>query len=447
MGFQLPKEYSWISMNPDLEKAFSLLYNTERHLNIIGPAGVGKTLLLKIICSDTKVFGNTVVLSSTGIAAVNASSEGIKGSTIHSFLKLKPQTIYGSNSIRLHEELYETINTVNTILIDEISMVNASLFDFIIENIMLYRAKQMQDLPRIILFGDILQLPPVIDSSNDEIKKYFNILYNNNVMYFNSNSFYDLGFETIHLNTIYRQSDESFQNILNRVRQATHTINDINELNSYVIPEDVYFDKHEMFLYFNTTNKRVDEINQIELEVNENPQKDFHATLSGNCDEALLKHLPMTVSVKKELQVMCTRNDPNGIFKNGTLGIVEDFTDETVQVRTKNNIITVPRVNWELYEYKVKHSSIKEEVEVHPEKVGTFSQIALRGAKSITIHKAQGQTIENAYIDMGWKVFAPALTYVALSRLTSLDGLGLKRRLKMSDIYASKESLDFLAKI
>ncbi len=447
MNFTLPNEYKWISMNPDLEKAFELLYSTQRHLNIIGPAGVGKTLLLKIICSDTRAFGNTVVLSSTGIAAVNASSEGIKGSTIHSFLKLKPQTIYGSSSLRVIPDLYETINNIDTILIDEVSMVNASLFDFIIENILLYRAKQMQDLPRIILFGDILQLPPVIDSNNDEIKKYFHILYNDKVMYFNSNSFYDLGFETIHLNTIYRQSDVSFQNVLNRMRQATHTIQDINMLNDYVIPEDEYFDKHEMFLYFNTTNKRVDEINEIELMVNENPQKDYYAMVSGKFDDALLKHLPMKVSVKKDLQVMCIRNDPNGTFKNGTLGIVEDFTDDFVRIRNKQNqIITVSKLNWELYDYKVD-SSIKEKVEVCTERVGLFNQVAVRGAKSITIHKAQGQTIENAYIDLGWKVFAPALTYVGLSRLTSLDGLGLKRKIKMSDIYASEESLEFLSKI
>jgi ATP-dependent DNA helicase PIF1 len=449
MTFNLPQEYNWISMNPDLEKAFELLYSTNRHLNIIGPAGVGKTLLLKIICSDTKAFGNTVVLSSTGIAAVNASSEGLKGSTIHSFLKLKPQTIYGSNSLHIHKELYEIVNSVDTILIDEVSMINSSLFDFVIETLLLYRSKQMQDLPRIILFGDILQLPPVIDSNNNEIKKYFNMLYNDKVMYFNANSFYDLGFETIHLNTIYRQSDQSFQNILNRIRQATHTIQDINTLNDYVIDEGDFWDRHENFLHIATTNNTVDLLNVGDLHANENQIKHYDAIVSGRFDEALTKHLPLHVSLKKGLQVMCTRNDPSGerSFQNGTIGTIEELYDEYVIISSKGRNINVPRVNWELYDYKVTHDKDKEKTEVHPEKVGTFNQLAVKGARAITVHRAQGQTVETAYIDLGYKVFAPGLTYVALSRVPDCDkGLGLKRKIKMSDIYASREALDFLNK-
>lgn len=506
----LPEKYSFVQRNPEFDKALELIVNSKQHLNIIGPAGVGKTLLLKMVCDKDFLKGNTVVLSSTGIAAVNASSEGIIGSTIHSFFKFKPLTIYSSNMIRIIDDLSEVMNNVDTLIIDEISMVNASLFDFMIETLIRYRSKQMQNIPRIILFGDILQLPPVIDLSNADIKKYFNILYNDKYMYFNSMSFSDLGFQTVHLNTIYRQSDTSFQNILNRIRQATHTQDDLNFLNQYVIPEEDYFDKHELYLSIATTNKTVDLINKSNLDMINSTQKDYHIKMNGSITYEDIKNtgIPQIVSIKKDLQVMCTKNGLG--YSNGTLGRVVSFNNDEVCIITKEGkYLNIPRVDWKIYNYTLssakelkeskeekenrelkeyidyrnntetseekeyrehlegKETPEEKEIREAEEKIkaskfaltkkkgpsitakelGSVSQIALKGASALTAHKTQGQTISDAYIDLENYVFAEGLTYVALSRLKSLDGLGLKRKIRMNDIRASKESLEFLSNL
>jgi len=453
-SISLPAGFEWVQLNPDLEKVLHYLYNTKEHLNIIGPAGTGKSTILKMIASDTKHFGNTVVLASTGVSAVNISSEGIKGSTIHSFFKIPPYTIYSPNNCKTHDDLIPIIRSIDTILIDEISMVNASLFDFIIELLIKYNGTR-KNIPRLILFGDILQLPPVINDNDKSIKEYFNTLYGNNIMYFNSRSFSDFHFKTVHLNTIYRQADTSFQNILNRIRLGTYTDTDLAIINSHVIPEIDFYSENEMFLYLCAYNKKVDEINAMELEINPNIQKDYVANISGIVDSEILNNIPKLVSLKNGLQIMCLRNDNEKRYVNGTMGIVERMYDNYVEVRLPNNdIIEVVRYDWDIYNYTVEHNTTQNvnkvdtnSVSVIPSRVGVINQLAVKGAKAISIHKSQGKTIDTAYIDFGYKAFAPSMVYVGLSRLTSLDGLGLFRKIKKTDIMLNIESLKFLETI
>lgn len=456
MNIILPTGFEWVQLNPDLEKVLHYLYNTKENLNIIGPAGTGKSTILKMIASDTKHFGNIVVLASTGVSAVNISSEGIKGSTIHSFFKIPPYTMYSHNNCKTHEDLIPVIQNIDTILIDEISMVNASLFDFIFELLIAYNLKTGKEtLPRVILFGDILQLPPVINNKDDSVKKYFNILYNDNVMYFNARAFSDYHFKTIHLNTIYRQSDTSFQNILNRIRLGTYTDTDLAIINDHVIPEIDFYSQNEMFLYLCAYNKKVDDINTMELEINPNRQKDYIANISGNIDPEILNTIPKVISLKNGLQIMCLRNDNEKQYVNGTMGIVERMYDNYVEVRLPNNdIIEVVRYDWDIYNYTVEHNTTQNvnkvdtnSVSVIPSRVGVINQLAVKGAKAISIHKSQGKTLDIAYIDFGFKAFAPSMVYVGLSRLTSLEGLGLFRKIKKSDIMLNYEALNFLETI
>jgi len=442
----LPEKYDWVQMNPELETALDLIINSEDHLNILGPAGVGKTVLLKMIC-DNEVLPrkNVVVLSSTGIAAVNASSEGIIGSTIHSFFNLGAYSVYTPGMMRIDNRIYEVVNNIDIIVIDEISMVTSNLLDFVIETLRFYRSKQWKDVPRIILFGDILQLPPVINNKDENIKKFYHELYNDQYMYFNASNFKDLAFKTIHLNTIYRQTDTSFQQVLNRVRQATHTMQDLNMLNQYHIAEEDFFDKHENYLYIATTNATVDKINAIALDVLDTEEKTYNAIITGKINLNDKKMLPTTVRLKKDIQVMCIKNATDGSYKNGTMGKVLSLHDDTVYIKLSNGReLDIPRTDWAEFDYVMEDGDVHN---IKPVQVGNFNQISLKSASAITTHKCQGQTLETAYIDLEQYVFADGLTYVALSRLKSLDGLGLKRKIRMTDIRASKEALDFLSHV
>jgi len=439
----LPSEFSWMELNPDLEKALDLIRNTEDNLNIIGPSGTGKTTLLKLLTHKDFIPGNKVVLSSTGIAAVNASSEGIVGSTVHSFFKFKPLTIYTPNMLHLRNEIAEAINEVDILVIDEISMINASLFDFMIETLLYYRSKQYSNLPRIILFGDILQLPPVIDTKSEGIKKYFDTLYSGNYMYFNSLSFSDYSFRTVHLNTIYRQADSSFQNVLNRIRQGTQTNEDLAMINQYVIEESDFFDKNEMYLYIATTNRKVNEINEINLEVLKGKPYYYRGILSGDFDLSSKPVLQENIMLKEEAQIMCLVNHPFGFYQNGTLARVERCNHDSVDAITnKGKKIHIEKNTWKEYNYKYDSSAKSLDVK----EIGSFIQIGAKPASALSVWKTQGQTLDTAYID--FEHWTPEATcYVALSRLRSLEGLGLKRAITHKDIKVSKESLAFLETI
>lgn len=438
-------------MNPDFENALDKIINTNQNLHIIGPAGVGKSTLIKIISDNRVLKGNTVVVAPTGIAAVNASSHGLVATTIHRLLSLPPYTIYPDNLLGIKENLESVINAIDNLIIDEASMCNASLFDFIVESFRLYRAKQEKDLPRIFLVADPFQLPPVISSTDSEVKKYFEIMYNGRYMYFSSNSYQDLGFKTIQLNTIYRQKDSSIQNIFNRLRQGVNTSEDLAILNERVIPEIEFAKKNKFYVYIAMNNEKVNEVNDSFLEVLDGKLYTFNAEIKGNFDKNVSKHLQETVKLKLGLQVMITKNAPEGpqIYSNGTLGVVRECyhlgsKDEQKVLLEANggNMITVPRGDFDQYTFvKTENGTLM------PEKTATFNQILVKGAQALTVHKTQGLTLEALYFDMGSWIGTAGLAYVALSRAKTLEGICLSRKITKKDIKVNQEVLDFLSKV
>lgn len=434
----LPEKYKFLDLSDEnFSMALDKILNTNEHLNIIGPAGVGKSQLLKL-CADL-LPGNTVTLASTGVASANASSEGIKGSTIHSFFKFAPLDIYSSSQLRIIPDLFPIINNVDTILMDEVGMVNASLFDFIIETLLLYRSKQEKGLPRIILFNDVLQLSPIIKNDGD-IKKYFDTMYEGKVFYFNSFSYRDMGFTNIHLNKIYRQKEGSFQNILNRIRQGTQTSEDLKVINEKVISEEKYFMENEYYMYLCSTNKIADEINSSYLHTFEGESKTYRGYVNGKFDFKKFPHLQQEVTLKKDVQVMTIKNNPVG-YQNGTIGKVVNMFSDGIEIETKDGIFVVGRSNWENYEYSFDEKTKIVEVE----KVGSFNMLEAKSCLALTTFKAQGLTLENIFVDLTFTTFG--LTYVALSRCKTLEGIGLKRPITNSMIKVHPEALEFLSSI
>lgn len=258
---KLKLEFPTIEFNKKYLEILNEIRNNDNcRLNIIGNAGSGKSTILKLIHS---MFNdeNVVTCSSTGTssALLNSNNPEIKATTIHSLFGLGALDIYGAfEPHKVNKECFKLIETIDVLLIDEISMVNADVFDYISGYI--DYACVGKNI-RIILFGDVLQFPPVINDKNENIHKLFESLYNGNHFYFNSFAFRDDKYQTILLKKIYRQNgDNTFKDILNRIRVGKQTQEDLNIINKRVMNEEKWLVNHDSYLKIVTTNKEVEKI-------------------------------------------------------------------------------------------------------------------------------------------------------------------------------------------
>ena len=435
---KLPNEFAWVDQSDEtFSYTLESLLETNKNLNIIGSAGSGKSLLIKII-SQT-MSGNTVICSTTGISAINLSTEDIKASTLHSFFQLGPLTYFPENKRIPSKSVAELIEKMDTLVIDESSMMSAHLFDVIFEMIMSVRGA-VSNFPRIILFSDIFQLPPIINIQDESVKALFTQEYGSNVMFFNGNHFKDCDFETITLNRIYRQKNGDFQKILNRIRVGDQTSSDMNILNKKVISQKEFDNKMDSYMYLATTNKVVESINKTYINDCGGKEYVYDYQVVGKFDLQKITKDRLRIRLKEGMQVMCTANNYVQDYRNGTLGRVAECFPDYIRIETnEGRLIKVEISKASQYEYFVNANG-----SLDCKTVGTFSQLDCRVSKAISIHRSQGQTLDAIYYNPGNFAFATGLTYVALSRLTSIDGLGLSRPLKMSDIKVNKESLEFL---
>lgn len=433
----LPPEYDWVKMDdPHFVQMLDLIVNTNENLNIVGPAGTGKSLGIRL--ASELLQGNVALCSTTGISAVNISVEGLKASTLHSFFRMKPQAYYDPESLKTEGSVFQIIANLDVLIIDESSMMSSHFFDTLVKTILLYRPR----LPRIILFSDILQLAPVINLSDPELGDFYRREYKNQVMFFNSFAFKEYGFKTIHLNKLYRQNGNDFQIVLNNMRQELHSQLDLDYVNQFVKPIDVYNQEHELYMYIATTNKQVDEINKKYLELFDGTPKNYFSRITGQFDKSRLAALEEVVTLKPGMQIMCVKNNSKEGYQNGSIGKVLTCGSNYVTAKLGNGkIVSVQREEW------VQDEHYMEEKKLKTREVGKFNQIGCKASRSLTAHKSQGQTLEAVYFDPGNWVFADSLVYVALSRLKDINNLGLKRKLRMNDIRANKESLEFLSKI
>lgn len=441
MNYKLPDEFNWVDVsNLEYKNTLDRILFTNDNLNIIGNAGSGKSTLLKLSTQMLMNMGyNVVLLSSTGIAAVNISSPSSPAVTLHSFFKIKPLDINPIEEISTRGDFYPVINKVDVFIIDEASMISAQLFEYMVELVRAYKDYNEARMPRFILFSDILQLAPVV-SSDKIVKEYYQQSYNGNIFFFNSVAFNDLGFKTIILKHIFRQKDGGFQAILNRVREGIQTNEDLAVLNDLVIPEELFYKDHELFMNIETTNKEVNQVNEAYFHTFRTTEKVYRADISGTFDVGKSTPLQEIVRIKEDMQVMCLKNNYEQGYQNGSIGKVLQVNPSTLNVKLETGkVVTVVREKWEQFAYR----NIDKKVE--PFTVGTFTQIGAKPAACVSVWKSQGNTFDSIYFNPGY--FTPEATiYVALSRLRTLQGLGLKRKLKHSDIKVHREALDFLNK-
>lgn len=436
----LGKKWEWVdTSNKTFNEALDLILNTDRNLVILGTAGSGKSVLLKI--AKDKLYGNTVVLSSTGVSAANLVDDGIEATTIHSFFSLKPYQIF-PKTVELQNYVANRVKKVNTFLIDEVSMVSSNLLDYCFRLVNEYK-KHSSKTTRYILFGDVLQFAPVIDSSDNSITEYYQTEYEGETMFFASRLYYALLFKTINLSAIYRQSEKNFIEALNHIRIGKPTDEDLTYLNSRVMSLNDYKKDHKLFLYLCTTNNKVTEMNRL-LCKSTGKQQTYKATIEGNFKETAAMSNRRSITIGIGMQVMCIKNsnDADNKFVNGTLGKVIDVDPTKVTIQKEDDsIITVGEVTWNQYEYS--YDSSHRLLDKTPKLKGSFTQIGCVPAAAITIHKSQSLTLENVYIDLNGYI-QKGMAYIALSRCKNLKGIGLAAPLTRNNIIVNENAIEYL---
>ena len=417
-------------INQKLDFVEELVLYTDSHIFLTGKAGTGKTTFLKNL--PLKTYKRMVVVAPTGVAAINAG-----GQTIHSFFQLPfgpqlPENAlgkgYNAKSLaaqyqKLNKKKINLMRSLDLLIIDEISMVRADVLDAI--DAVLRRVRRSQK-PfgglQLLMIGDVHQLAPVAKPEEWEmLSPYYDTPY-----FFGSQVLKKAPYVCVELEHIYRQHDDDFISLLNKVRNNQMDADCVRVLNSRFKPGFVPKDE-EGYITLTTHNYQADQINDSKLAAIKEKTLTFKAEVHGTFPEN-------TYPTKEELelkvgaQVMFVKNDPTPekAFFNGKIGRLVGYDEKegTVTVESDEERITVPKLKWQNMEYAINADN----QDIEEKEIGSFSQIPLRLAWAVTIHKSQGLTFDKVIVDAG-QAFAHGQVYVALSRCTSLEGLVLKTRI------------------
>ncbi|WP_290937103.1 AAA family ATPase [Hyphomonas sp.] len=395
------------------------------NLFLTGRAGTGKTTMLRKFLSQAG--DSAIVLAPTGVAAMNAG-----GQTIHSFFKFPPRLIEPTDIKRLRST--RLIKAIDTMIIDEISMVRSDMLDAIDKSLKLNRAsKRPFGGVRMILSGDLHQLPPVVSNQEAPILKE----RHGGQYFFNCAAFREAEFALLALKHVFRQEDPRFLALLGALRTGRVTPADEATLHGLVSHRSAA-DASETHVVLTPNNANAFRINQARLDDLPGKPHPFYADVQGQFDE---KAYPTEaeLELKEGARVMLIRNDPEGRWVNGSLAVVAGFTSKSVIVDIDGHAYEIEPAAWEKYRYELDPESKKVKREV----VGTFKQMPLRLAYAVTIHKAQGLTLDKVYIDFDHGMFAHGQTYVAFSRARTLEGLEISRPLRPRDLVFDREAFAF----
>lgn len=427
--------------NKEFNYALESVQYTNKLIYLTGKAGTGKTTFLKYLRKVTNK--KMVVLAPTGVAAINA-----KGQTVHSFFQLSP-SLFVPNDSRLTSDFYNTfryssdkqqiIRNLELLVIDEVSMLRCDLLDAI--DIILRTIRKQMRQPfggvQVLLIGDTFQLPPIAQSDEQQILKQ----YYESEFFFSSKVLMENKPLYIELKKIYRQKEQEFIDILNRIRIGKPDVSDIQTLNSRIQKTDTIENK-DAYIILTTTNNDARFENKKKLDQISSEQISYNASVSGEFSE---KNYPtdFNLELKVGAQVMFLRNNLEQGYYNGKIGKVLELNKDNIVVEIENQLaekraVVVEKLVWKNIKYAWNESENKIEEDV----TGTFEQFPLKLAWAITVHKSQGMTFEKVIADVS-KSFAAGQVYVALSRCTSLNGLLLKSKIDLNSIKTDSRVITF----
>ncbi|MDR2423142.1 MAG: helix-turn-helix domain-containing protein [Prevotellaceae bacterium] len=422
--------------NDIFQLAAELVKFTERSLFLTGKAGTGKTTFLHHIREN--ISKNVIVAAPTGVAAINAG-----GTTLHSLFQLpfEPHIPDGQHSpahyFKLHKNKIDMLRELELLIIDEVSMLRADLLDAIDYVLRHYRhSDQPFGGVQMLYIGDMFQLPPVVKS--DE----WNILgkYYHSPFFFHAKAIEKSPPLYIELKKIYRQNEQHFIDILNKIRNNHIAASELDFLNTLYNPA-FELPKDEKYIILSTHNYKADVINNAELGKLPSKEHVYRAIVESNFPESSYP-TDFELKLKQDAQIMFVKNDSGDDrrYYNGKLGtVVKLETDKiTVELEQSHTLIEVTREKWT----NIKYSLDRESGKILEDELGSFTQFPIRPAWAITIHKSQGLTFERAVIDAG-QAFASGQVYVALSRCTTFAGIVLLSKITPAGIKTDPEVIEF----
>ena len=412
--------------NVEQQKAFDLVANTNTCLFITGKAGTGKTTFIKRI--QEEINKNFLVLAPTGIAAI-----AVGGQTMHSFFGFPFQTMGPHTKLDVLPEKKALLREVDTIIVDEASMVRSDMVDgmdrylrMAFETNMAFGGKQ------VVFVGDLFQLPPVVKQGSADAEMLRDLYGPGLPFFYKAFVLKRMNLPKIEFQKVYRQSDEDFLTILNKMRNGEVKSEELALLNEHVGTEE---NNEDFSVTLTSFNYMAEKINEQKL--NEIKEEEFlyRAEIKDefkNNDAPV----PEVLRLKVGAQVIFCRNNPNSGYMNGTIAKVSALEEDKILVRLENGgEIEVHKVSWENVESKYNRDTRKMESTI----IGSFTQYPIKLAWAITIHKSQGMTFDRMHFDLSRGTFQAGQAYVAISRMRSLDGLTLSHPIMPHHIMQNPE--------
>lgn len=404
------------------------LLNGKDHVFLSGPAGTGKTSLITALQQRQP---DIVVLAPTALAA-----NTVGGSTVHSFFKFPPSMLLPRQTMPI-AAVKDLVARVHTIVVDEVSMVRVDLMDAMDRALRRYR--DQPDTPfggiRMILVGDLFQLPPVANDDDAETL----LQHYTGLRFFNAPAFAKIQPELFDLKRVFRQKDKTFSSVLTKIRHSRQTTTDLDIINGRVVNTYVP-GQEEGTITIVFTNAKADTVN---TEMLGKLPGDPIQSLTAYTGEATNSRVPCEDKLifKIGAQIVFINNDPSGRWYNGLIGTITALDGEVVKVTSRyGQKIDVPKVAFIVWDYIDKHGGL-ERVDS-----GSAVQYPFKLGWAITAHKAQGQTFDRVHIDItDAKAFADGQMYVALSRCRTLENLTISRRIHSKEINVNKESEGYIA--
>lgn len=412
--------------NYEQQLAYDLVANTNRCLFITGKAGTGKTTFIRRI--QKEIPKNFIVLAPTGIAAIAAG-----GQTVHSFFGFPMEVIGPHTDLPVSYSNLALFRQIDTIIVDEASMLRSDIVDGMDRYL---RLAFHNNMPfggiQVIFVGDLFQLPPVVKKGTVDDEMLCDLYGAGIPFFYKANVLKRMNLPKIGFRKVYRQSDNTFIEILNKMRVGEIGQKELDIFNEHVSSSDGLDDYSVILTGFNKKAECINEVKLNALEGNEViydgiKTDDFKA---GDCPAP--EHLKLKIGA----QVIFCRNDYSAKYANGTIAKVIGLEDDEIQVQLENGKkIRVVRATWDSY----KRIYNRQTRRIESEAVGSYTQFPLKLAWAITIHRSQGMTFDRMHFDLSWGTFAAGQAYVAISRMRSLEGLTMSNRLMAHHVTVNPE--------